>query len=267
MQDNSRGAEAYIMSDENRSPGIQSISRAVSILRCFSENPELGLAEISRKVGLHRSTTAGIVNTLKAEGLLDQNEVTGKLRLGLGLFSLANQVRYGFKDICEPYLYKLLDFTSETVNLALLDKTEVVYIGKKESTHSVYISTSIGARLPVYCTAMGKAILAFMDRKKAEALIDMSDLAPLTENTIIEKKKLLAAMDKIYREGVAYDFEEFTKGIVCVASPLYYTKGDPIGAISVSGPIVRMGGKQLGSIAQAVKDTAAEICEELSFYA
>ena len=265
MKNASSDVEVCIMSDK-RPLGIQSISRAVSILRCFHDTPELGLAEISRRTGLHRSTTAGIVNTLKAEGLLDQNEVTGKLRLGLGLFSIANQVRYGFKEICEPYLYKLLDLTCETVNLSLLDKTEVVYIWKKESSHSVYISTSIGARLPVYCTAMGKAILAFMDRRKAEELINMSDLAPLTEGTITDKKRLFGVMDNIYQEGVAYDFEEYTKGIVCVAAPLYYVKGVPIGAISISGPIVRMGGDQLSSIAKAVKDTAADICEALSFY-
>lgn len=250
--------------NEKQQPVIQSVSRAISILKCFKGDVELGLAEISRMVGLHKSTTAGIVNTLKAEGFLEQNEKSGRLRLGLDLFSLAVQARHGLIDICEPYLNTLLDFTGETVNLAIIDKTEVVYIAKKESSHSIRISTSVGSRLPIYCTAIGKSILALMDKAKAEALIDRISLKPFTNNTITDKKDLFATMDTIMRENVAYDFEEFEPGVICIASPLYYRKGDPIGAISVSGPAMRMDEERRAIISKALVGITGQICGELS---
>jgi IclR family KDG regulon transcriptional repressor len=253
------------MSDSvKHQPAIQSVSRAVSILKCFKGDAELGLAEISRMIGLHKSTTAGIVNTLKAEGFLEQNEKNGKLRLGLDLFALAVQARHGLSEICDPYLNTLLEFTGETVNLAVLDKTEVVYIAKKESSHSIRISTRVGTRLPLYCTAIGKSILAYMDRPKAEALISKLDMKPITLMTITDKNELLSAMDTILHEGVAYDFEEFEQGVICIAAPLYYRKGEPIGAISVSGPAMRMDEERRGIIARTLGGVTSQICNELS---
>jgi len=243
---------------------IQSVSRAISILRCFDGERLLGLSEISRMVDLRKSTAAGIINTLKAEGFLEQDSATGKLRLGLGLFSLAVQARHDLADICEPHLKNLLDITGETVNLAVLDKDEIVYIAKKESTHSIRISTSVGARLPVYCTAIGKSILAYMDQDKAKALINSMELKPLTASTVNSKETLLLSIDRIRNEGVAYDFEEFELGIICIAAPLCYKAGEPIGAISVSGPAMRLNANVRENIAHVLKDTAKQVCSELS---
>jgi IclR family KDG regulon transcriptional repressor len=253
------------MSDTvKQQPFIQSVARAISILKCFKGNSELGLAELSRMVGLHKSTTAGIVNTLKAEGFLEQNERSGRLRLGLDLFSLAVQARNGLSEICDPYLNTLLAFTGETVNLAVLDKTEIVYIAKKESSHSIRISTSVGARLPVYCTAIGKSILAYMDRPKAEEMLERISLKPLTKATVTSKKALLSELDRILAEGVAYDFEEYEPGVICIASPLYYKKGEPIGAISVSGPAMRMDEAARAKIAKTITEITGQLSNELS---
>ena len=243
---------------------IQSVARAISILKCFNGDARLGLSEISRMLSLHKSTTAGIINTLKEEGFLEQDVRTGKLRLGLELFSLAVQARHDLAEICEPHLNRLLELTGETVNLAVLDKNEVVYIAKKESSHSIRISTRVGAHLPVYCTAIGKSILAFMDRAKAEAIIDSIELKPLTNKTIVSKEVFVESIQKVFQEGVAYDFEEFELGIICVAAPLYYKEGEPIGAISVSGPAMRLDEDVRNNIAIALKDATSRICGELS---
>ena len=247
-----------------KQPMIQSVSRAISILKCFSGDERLGLSEISRMVGLHKSTAAGIINTLKEEGFLEQDVNTGKLRLGLELFSLAVQARHDLVEICEPHLNRLLELTGETVNLAVLDKNEVVYIAKKESSHSIRISTRVGAHLPVYCTAMGKSILAFMDRTKAEDIIDAIELKPLTSKTITNKRDFIATIEQVLHEGVAYDFEEFELGIICVAAPLFNKKGEPIAAISVSGPALRLKEDTRRSIAAALKNITGQICSELA---
>jgi DNA-binding IclR family transcriptional regulator len=103
-----------------------------------------------------------------------------------------------------------------------------------------------------------------MDRPKAEALIDRLDMKPVTQMTITDKNELLSAMDTILREGVAYDFEEFEQGVICIAAPLYYRMGEPIGAISVSGPAMRMDEERRGIIAKALGGITSQICNELS---
>ncbi|MCL2391895.1 MAG: IclR family transcriptional regulator [Oscillospiraceae bacterium] len=245
-------------------PAIQSVVRAISILRCFEGDAHLSLAEISCMVGLHKSTAAGIINTLKAEGFLEQDPVTSKLRLGLELFSLAVQARRGIVDICDPFLNELLSLTNETVNLAVLDKNEIVYIAKKESTHSIRISTNVGKHLPLHCTAIGKSILACMHRPSAEAIIDNLEFRPYTEHTITDKTRLINEIDRVMLEGVAYDHQEFQIGVSCVAAPLYYQKFNPIAAISVSGPSFRIDDAKRKKIAAVVMEIAAKICHELA---
>ena len=245
-------------------PAIQSVSRAVSILRCFEGDACLSLADVSRMVGLHKSTAAGIINTLKAEGFIEQDTTTGKLRLGLELFSLAVQARRGIVDICEPFLNELLSLTGETVNLAVLDKNESVYIAKKESTHSVRISTNVGKHLPLHCTAIGKSILACMHRPEAEAIINQLEFRPYTENTITDKNRLLREIDRAMQEGVAYDHQEYQIGVSCVAAPLYYRKFSPIAAVSVSGPSFRIDDVRRREIALSILEISAKICRELA---
>jgi DNA-binding IclR family transcriptional regulator len=240
------------------------VSRAISILKCFSGDDELGLTEISRRVNLHKSTTAGIVNTLKSEGFLEQNDQTGKLHLGIDLFALAINARSSLGELCEPYLTKLLNLTGETVNLAVPSYSEIVYIAKRESPHSIRISTSVGTRLPAYCTANGKAILSVYSREKAAALLGGVDFVHFTENTITSRATLFRELDVIASDGVAYDNEEYEKGIVCVAAPLFSKPGDPVGSISVAGPLIRMDEKTRHDIADILRDTAQEICAKLS---
>ncbi|MDR3277901.1 MAG: IclR family transcriptional regulator [Oscillospiraceae bacterium] len=253
------------MPDIRKTPStIQSVARAAAILKCFRGSAELGLADISRALGLHKSTAAGIIGTLKAEGFLEHNDRTGKLRLGLELFTLAAGARSDIKVLCEPHLNELLNVTGETVNLAVLDKTEVVYIDKKESEHSIRISTAIGTRLPAYCTAVGKSILAFMKPDKRDATLDNITFEPRTALTITDKDGFLAELARVKTEGVAYDIEEFEENVICVAAPLMYRQDNPIGAVSVSGPSMRMDEATRARIAQTLRDAAAQICGELS---
>ncbi|MDR1216959.1 MAG: IclR family transcriptional regulator [Oscillospiraceae bacterium] len=244
--------------------GIQSISRAANILRCFYNEPALRLTDISRIVGLHKSTAAGILNTLKNEGLLEQDEPGGKFRLGLELFTIAMRARGDLADICEPYLNRLLELTGETVNLAVLNKTDIVYIAKKESSHSIRIGTSVGKRLPVYCAANGKAILAFLDEEKKLELIDRLEFHPFTANTITDMDRLLAELEAIRVEGIAYDLEEYEDGVICVAIPLLSATGNPIGAISISGPQMRMDEVTRAEYAQHLREITSHIDVELA---
>jgi len=253
------------MSNTAAQPRIQSVSRAIAILRCFSDGKERRLTEVSKMVGLHKSTTAGIVNTLKMEGFIEQDAHTDKLRLGLGVFTLAVNARHDLSILCEPHLNRLLELTGETVNLAVLDhdRTESVYIAKKESQKSVRISTSIGKRLPLHCTAIGKSILAGMDRQRSIELIDRLELISFTERTITDKASLLAELDTITDRGYAFDDEEFETGVVCIAVSLRDRFSEPVGAISVSGPVMRLDDQKRLEIAGVLTDEAELINSKL----
>ncbi len=231
-------------------PSVQSIERAVAILRCFEKGSKLTLTEICAAVGLHKSTTYGIVTTLKNSGLLDKNEETGKYQLGVGLYRLVANVELDLRDVCVPHIRSLCETTGETVNMVVPDGTHVIYIEKRESAHSVRISTSIGKRLPMYCTAVGKAILSCMSPEEASLLLDRTSLVPQTRFTLTGKDDILRQLVEVRERGYALDSEELEYGLVCVAVPIVNAHGVPIAALSCSGPIQRMSEERINVISQ-----------------
>ena len=218
---------------------IQSVERAIAILRCFEDKEALGVTEISEQLGLHKSTCFGLINTLKKEKLLQQED-NGRLRLGIGLFHLGNNFKVDLKEMYAPVLNDLLASTKETVNLVVRDDDSIVYIEKKESPHSMRICTSIGKRLPLYCTATGKAILAFLQAQEIQEILAGTKFAAYTEHTVVSGAALAEQLSMIRKEGCAYDLEELEYGLVCVAVPILDKKDKPMGGISVSGPSIRM---------------------------
>lgn len=235
---------------------IQSVQRAIAILKCFDTNEELGLTEISNLVKLHKSTTAGIVNTLKSEKFLEQNEATGKLRLGFELFRISTNVKFNLRKVCMPYLEELLNSTKETVNLVVRNEDNVIYVEKKESRHSMRICTSVGKSMPLYCTGVGKSILAFLKEDEIEEILNRTQFIQYTSKTIISKAALMRQIIEIRNQGYAFDDEELEYGLVCVAVPILNDAGHPIAGISVSGPSMRMTPNAQSSIAKQLITTA-----------
>ena len=248
------------MSETGKKPTIQSVDRAIEILKCFEPDDALGITEISRQTGLHKSTVFGLVNTLASNRLLEKEPGGEKYRLGIELFRLGANVRSGIRDIGAPHIRQLVEITGETVNLVMPDGSDVVYIEKKESPHSMRICTSIGQRMPMYCTAVGKAILAHMGDIERDAVIrSMGELTPLTENTIRTREELLDQLGKVKSRGYALDDEELEYGLVCVAVAIINKHGNPVAAISVSGPKQRMTQTKLSEVYNALVTHAREI--------
>lgn len=219
---------------------IQSVNRAVEILRCFESKELLGITEIAEKTGLNKSTAFGIVATLAAEGLLEQDDSTGRYRLGLELFRLGSLVNTSTRRLVMPELEKLAQSLEETVNYVRPEGGDVVYLIKKESSHSMRICTKTGQRLPMYCTAVGKAILAFLPEDRRSNILKGYQFTPYTENTVADEAALRCQLQSIVKSGYAVESEEFESGLVCVAVPVLNDSGYPVAAISCSGPKARM---------------------------
>jgi DNA-binding IclR family transcriptional regulator len=242
---------------------IQSVERAIAILRCFEDHEELGVTAISQMTGLHKSTTFGIINTLRKEKVLRTNEKTGCLRLGLELFRLGANIKIDLKTICAPFLDYLLEFTKETVNLMIRDEDSVVYIEKKESPHSMRICTKIGQQLPLYSTAGGKAILAFLKEDELHSYLSRVKLKSFTEKTLKTKNELQNQLVKIRSDGCAYDNEELEYGLICIGVPILSRQSHPAGALSVSGPSIRMNREKRAEIRELLLAQAALAREKL----
>ena len=251
------------MEGHNGRTTIQSVDRAIEILRCFEHEDELGITELGKRLGLHKSTVFGLVNTLVSNKLVEKAPGGDKYRLGIELFRLSANVRSGIREIGAPHIRQLVEATGETVNLVIPDGTDVVYVEKKESPHSMRICTSIGQRMPMYCTAVGKTILAFMGEAERDAIIRDMELTPRTENTICTREELIAQLTKVRNSGYALDDEELEYGLVCVAVAVFNKHGEPVAALSVSGPKQRMGENKISGIYGELAAHSREISRQI----
>ncbi|MEA4816523.1 MAG: IclR family transcriptional regulator [Lachnospiraceae bacterium] len=242
---------------------IQSVERAINILKCFEKHAELRGTEIGKMLSLNKSTVFGLIRTLEQNNFLEQNEETGKYHLGFAVFQLGLLVNFDLKHIASPYVDELAKYTQETVNLVIRDGNYVLYIKKQESSHSMRICTKEGQHLPIHCTAVGKSILAFLPEEEVLGILDSIKYEQFTKNTLTSKESILKELPKIKETHLSYDREEFELGLFCVASPIFDSSGKPIGGVSVSGPITRMHDEAVKSISKNLLKAAGEINAKL----
>jgi len=245
---------------KNEKKTIQSVDRAFDIIRCFNDNEELGITEISKKLNIHKSTVFGLASTLEANDILEKNNYNGKYRLGIELYRLSTRVNVSLKKLVFPYLEKLVSLYQETANLVILKDISVMYLEKVEGSYSMRISTLIGGEKPIYCTAVGKSILAFLNEKDLEKTVGRLTLDKYTENTIVDKNILIKDLDEIRVKGYAEDHEEMEIGLHCIAAPILNQYKTPIASISVSGPASRMN----VAICKEIGDILVKLANEIS---
>ena len=187
----------------------QSLERGLAILSTFKPAaPELGITDLAKELGLSRSTSHRYVATLARLGYLEQNVQTRKYRLGprvldLG-FSAINSME--LRQISAPHLQKLADETGHTVNMAILDGTDIVYIERCRTSQpgqrEIDLDLHVGSRLPAYCTSMGKVLLASRPDSEVRALIARMQLRKRGPNTLTAKSALMAELERVRRDGI-----------------------------------------------------------------
>jgi len=250
--------DTQTFSTERRAP-IQSVERAIWILKCFETKSELSLSEISRTLKLHKSTTYGLVSTLEAYKLLEQDQQTGAYHLGIDLFRLGNKVNIDLRSIVSPYLDKLVVACGETVNFVIQEEDCIVYMDKRESPHSMRIATSLGQREPLYRTAAGKAILSSMPADAVKEILNRTKFERMTSNTLLSVCEVQKQLAEIRLNGFAVDREEMEYGLVCIGVAIRDHTGGPVGAISISGPSSRMRDDVIRANAQYLMDSVQQI--------
>ncbi|MBA2384424.1 MAG: IclR family transcriptional regulator [Actinobacteria bacterium] len=224
-----------------RAAWSQSLERGLAILSAFgSDRSTIGVSELSRELGLSRSTTHRYIATLTSLCYLQQDAETKRYRLGprvldLG-FAAINSM--DIREISVPYLQALSDATGFTVNLAILDGPDVVYIERCRTSRSgqreIDLNLHVGSRLPAYCTAMGKALLAFVPEERFEEIIDQVELVARGPNTITDRAALRAEMERIRTAGVAVNNEELAYGLRSIAAPIRSRSGEVVAALNLA---------------------------------
>jgi DNA-binding IclR family transcriptional regulator len=225
----------------------QAIERVARILSCFSESEaELGVMQISRRTGLHKSTISRLLASLHKEGFLDKDLNTGKYHLGLGLVSLAGSVleRLDLRRTAHPEIAKLVEITQETINISVLDGEECINIESAHSPKSIRYAGQLGRRTPLHCTSTGKVLLANLNAEERQKILSQP-LNMFTPHTEIDPDALERALEVIREQGYAISYEEFEEGLVGIAAPIKDHTGNVMAALSVSGPTYRMGSDKL----------------------
>lgn len=254
------------MSSRTTAP-VQSLERAIAILRSFTEaEPELGVGELSRRLGLHKSTVSRILATLEREGLVGRHPETGKYRLGLGLVSLAGVAlgRLNVRGASQPHLPALVEATHETVNVVVRDGGECVNVEREASTRPIHYTGWIGRRMPLHCTAGGKVLIAWLPPAQREAILP-APLRRYTAQTLADPARLEASLAAIVALGYAIDHDEFEEGFSAIAAPLRNHMGEVAGAIAVSGPTYRMEPGQIEAFIPSLLETCRRISADLGF--
>jgi DNA-binding IclR family transcriptional regulator len=252
----------------HQSKKIGSLQRAIDILNLFSsQSPELGTSEIARALGLHKSTTASLVYTLEANGFLNQNPDTRKYQLGLKLveraFAMLDEVE--IRHVAYPFLRDLRDKWNETVNLAILDGQDVVYVERFLGTKALGMRSEVGRRAPAHSTALGKAILSTLPVTEVQRFVSQHDLQAMTERTITDPNQFLAEIDKTREQGYAVDDEENEIGGRCVSVPIFDHTGQAVAAVSVSAPTARLTQAEIPQAGAMVRETAKSISRAMGY--
>lgn len=218
----------------------QSLERGLAILGCFTpKRPVLGIADIADDLGMSRSTTHRYVITLVALGYLEQG-ASRKYRLGLRVTDLGMSAlnSTGLREHAHPYLEELRQRTSYTTSLGVLEGTEVLYVDRVRSfrrgQNNIDLSLHTGSRLPAYCTAMGKLLLANLPEGEQRDLITSMKLTKRAPNTITSKKALREELDEIEAAGFAVNDQELAAELYAIAAPVRNEARDVVAAVNLA---------------------------------
>ncbi len=247
---------------------MKSLHKVLDIIEAMAKSGSVGIRELSSQTGYPPPTVHRITSTLIERNYIKQDPETKKLSLSVQFLELGTNVQQQFNltGIARPHLEKLMAESKESVNLAVQDGEYVAYLDHVRSNYSMLqLFTRPGARVPLYCTGVGKIFLSQWPRTEVEDYLDRILLIPHTPETIIDRRKLMDELVQIRAAGYSVDNEEMEKGVRCVAALVWDHRGRPAGAVSITGAAMRITPARIKYFAKSVKSCAMSISKELGF--
>ncbi len=248
--------------------GVQSIGRAFAIMEEIARNRDgIGLAELSKRVGLHNSTTFHLVRTMVSLGYVRQLKDSKRYRIGRPLFALAANAldEIEMMSLATPVLEALSRETSESAHFSVRMGDSVVVLARTSGPGAFQLADRVGVVRPAWCTALGKVMLASLTAEQFESYLERIDLAAQTPNTVTSPERLRREIAEVRRTGFAIDDGEFDPEVRCVALPVRDFTGEIIGAIGISGPVWRLSIEDLRKRARIVRAAADRLSGEFGY--
>jgi IclR family KDG regulon transcriptional repressor len=258
----------FMPMNEARDTTSTAVERALTILEAVGQRAGgMTNSEISRRLGIPKSSASYILRVLERRGYLHRDASTGRYRLGLELLTLARGVETGddVREAALPILRQLADRCRLTAHLGVIDQHEAVYLEKAEVPGLIKMGTYPGCRTDCHSTSIGKAILAHVAGHEVEAVARERGLAKRTPRTITSLARLRRELDTVRARGYAVDDEENNLGVRCVAAPIFDATGHVVASINVSGTTGQIVDDALPKIAEAVKDAARRVSQKLGY--
>jgi IclR family KDG regulon transcriptional repressor len=246
----------------------QSVLKTLDILDCLASSQQpLSTQEVAQQCGLSRPTAYRHLVTLLTRDYVATGQDGGRFQIGARVLSLGKSFldRLDLPDIAKADMRELSQASKETVYLGILDGTEILYVGKVDSPQQVRMHCVIGTRNPLHCTALGKAILAFLPSEERAALLDQITLTARTANTITDRSALEENLALVRARGYAIDEMEIEEGIRCIGTPVFDHTGYVVAAISTSGPAFRLSLTRIHDMAEAAMRASRAISSKLGY--
>ena len=251
--------------EDRQRGGVQSLGRAFAILEEVARHRDgIGLADLSKQVGLHNSTTFHLAKTMVSLGYIRQERDTKRYRVGRPLFALAASAldEIEMVNLATPIMEDLSRETGESSHFAVRMGDAVVVIARTSGPGAFQLTDRVGVVRPAHCTALGKIILAALRPDQLKRFLERVELKPSTKKSITEPAVLLREIAEVRRSAIAFDDGEFNPEVRCVAVAVYNFTGDVIGALGISGPVWRMTDQVLQSRAKIVQAAATRLSNE-----
>jgi DNA-binding IclR family transcriptional regulator len=256
------------MADRQRGGGVQSIGRAFAILEEVARNRDgIGLAELSKRVGLHNSTTFHLVKTMVSLGYVRQLKDSKRYRIGRPLFALAASAldEIEMMSLATPVLEDLSRETGESAHFCVRMGDSVVVLARTSGPGAFQLTDRVGVVRPAHSTALGKVMLAALSDQQLDRYLGHAELKPHTPNTIVSADRLRREIVEVRRAGMAFDDGEFDSELRCVALPVRDYTGQVIGAIGISGPVWRLSIDTLQKRARIVRAAADKLSAQFGY--
>ena len=245
---------------------VRSVDRAAALLLALGESQgEAGVTELARKLGLHKSTASRLLATLQKRGLVEQDDETGKYRLGLVVIRLAERAErtLDLRGIALPELERLARLTHETTGLGILDGDSMLSVAQADGPNLIAVGDWTGRATPLHCVASGKVLLSSLAEREVLRIVRRG-LVSYTERTIVGLEPLLEELARIRRRGFATAIGEYELGLNAVAAPVHDARGNVIAAVDVWGPAFRVTPRRIPELAAQAREALHRLANRYS---
>lgn len=253
---------------ETKNP-VQSAERIFQVMEVLADNGEMGLMELSAALGLHKSTVHRLLMSLIYMGYAKQDETTQKYMLSYKVVNMASKVldRTDVLQVAKPYMERLSALSGETVHLVQREENNILYIYKIEAkVGTIRMVSHVGMIHPMYCSGVGKAIMATLSEEEVQKIWNESIIEKKTDKTITDYARMQEVLAEVRENGYALDDEENEKGVRCIAACLYGHQKEVKYAFSVSGPTSRMTKERVKELSVDMLKVQKELSRELGYY-